>query len=233
MTGPGGCPVVWWIYQAVSHLTMVPLTGLVVQYRLSRLWYSGLIGLVDWSSGPIDLTGCMVRWAGWSVISRPWSPWSSGLTGLADHGLVTYVHIMNLLKQRVPTGIVTTPTWQLWPHLATVPHSPGNCGIISLPNSPQVILGVTNPFFVKSLDHWPHTIRLADSPAADEMLSQRSRSPGEVGGESKPGFHSKYKSFLNRDKTFAKFIASTKVILTIKMREKSCWLKLFKFKSSS
>lgn len=27
---------------------------------------------------------------------------------------------------------------------------------------PHVILGVTNPFFAKTLHHWPHTIRLTD-----------------------------------------------------------------------
>lgn len=28
--------------------------------------------------------------------------------------------------------------------------------------TPHVILGVTNPFFSKTLYHWPHTIRLGD-----------------------------------------------------------------------
>ena len=32
---------------------------------------------------------------------------------------------------------------------------------VNLP-SPQVILGVTNPFFAKALDHWPHIIKAAD-----------------------------------------------------------------------
>lgn len=29
---------------------------------------------------------------------------------------------------------------------------------------PTVILGVTNPFFGKTLQHWPHIIRLAENP---------------------------------------------------------------------
>lgn len=29
---------------------------------------------------------------------------------------------------------------------------------------PPVILGVTNPFFAKTLHHWPHTVRLGDNP---------------------------------------------------------------------
>ena len=76
---------------------------------------------------------------------------------------------------------------------------------------PQVILGVTNPFFVKTLDHWPHVIRLGDGAASDEAPTPRSRSPGEGGAESKRGLHTKYKPFLHRDKNFAKFVASTKV----------------------
>jgi len=28
---------------------------------------------------------------------------------------------------------------------------------------PSVILGVTNPFFAKTLQHWPHIIRMGDS----------------------------------------------------------------------
>ena len=77
--------------------------------------------------------------------------------------------------------------------------------------SPQVILGVTNPFFVKTLEHWPHVIRLAGIGTVDELPSQRSRSPGEGGGDSKPGLHSKYKPFLQRDKNFSKSIGSVKV----------------------
>lgn len=29
---------------------------------------------------------------------------------------------------------------------------------------PPVILGVTNPFFAKTLQHWPHIIRICDAP---------------------------------------------------------------------
>ena len=80
-----------------------------------------------------------------------------------------------------------------------------------LVHRPQVMLGVTNPFFVKTLDHWPHVIRLADTNSSDDIPAPRSRSPGEGGSENKPGIHSKYKPFLNRDKSFAKLVASIKV----------------------
>lgn len=35
----------------------------------------------------------------------------------------------------------------------------------SIIRNPLVILGVTNPFFSKTLHHWPHTIRLGDDPS--------------------------------------------------------------------
>ena len=82
---------------------------------------------------------------------------------------------------------------------------------------PQVMLGVTNPFFAKALEHWPHIIRLADITNSSEDAyaspsagSGRSRSPGD-GTDSKPGIQTKYKPFLNKDKTFAKVISTSKV----------------------
>ena len=85
------------------------------------------------------------------------------------------------------------------------------------PTRPQVMLGVTNPFFAKALEHWPHIIRLADITNSSEDAyatpsagSGRSRSPGD-GSDSRPGIQTKYKPFLNRDKAFAKIISTSKV----------------------
>uniref|UniRef100_A0A182XZE2 Uncharacterized protein n=1 Tax=Anopheles stephensi TaxID=30069 RepID=A0A182XZE2_ANOST len=44
---------------------------------------------------------------------------------------------------------------------------------------PAIILGVTNPFFAKTLQHWPHTIRLQDSA---EAQLQRQRTPTPSSG---------------------------------------------------
>ncbi|XP_077987090.1 protein DENND6A-like isoform X2 [Glandiceps talaboti] len=49
---------------------------------------------------------------------------------------------------------------------------------------PSVVLGVTNPFFAKTLQHWPHIIRIGDM--------------GPV------GVYTRYKSFLNKDKSILK-----------------------------
>ncbi|XP_049296809.1 chaperone protein DnaK [Anopheles funestus] len=44
---------------------------------------------------------------------------------------------------------------------------------------PAIILGVTNPFFAKTLQHWPHTIRLQDSAEA-QLQRQRTVTPSTV-----------------------------------------------------
>lgn len=41
---------------------------------------------------------------------------------------------------------------------------------------PSVILGVTNPFFAKTLQHWPHIIRIGDMKQAGRWLHYKSRS---------------------------------------------------------
>ncbi len=78
---------------------------------------------------------------------------------------------------------------------------------------PQVILGVTNPFFVKTLDNWPHLIRLADqSDSEEDFPGSRGGTGRSLGdGSDKPGVHTKYKPFLSRDKNFAKIISTSKV----------------------
>ncbi|XP_070559229.1 protein DENND6A-like isoform X2 [Ptychodera flava] len=49
---------------------------------------------------------------------------------------------------------------------------------------PAVVLGVTNPFFAKTLQHWPHIIRI-----------------GEMGPI---GVYTRYKTYLNKDKSILK-----------------------------
>lgn len=74
---------------------------------------------------------------------------------------------------------------------------------------PFVIIGVTNPFFSKTLQHWPHTIRLIDG------LNGTPNQPKlrKVKGTSKtldtaPGVYTQYKSFLSKDKAVIKKIVN-------------------------
>lgn len=71
---------------------------------------------------------------------------------------------------------------------------------------PHVMLGVTNPFFIKTLQHWPHILRVDETsngqPAAPDK-SMRRTWDGRL-FDIKPGLYSQYKTFLHRDKSLLK-----------------------------
>ncbi|XP_011501868.1 PREDICTED: protein DENND6A [Ceratosolen solmsi marchali] len=71
---------------------------------------------------------------------------------------------------------------------------------------PAVILGVTNPFFAKTLRHWPHIIRVADDggPVGDSPKYKSKKSEGLKILDSKPGLYTQYKPFLHKDKVILK-----------------------------
>ncbi|XP_062610729.1 protein DENND6A-like, partial [Saccostrea cucullata] len=72
---------------------------------------------------------------------------------------------------------------------------------------PSVILGVTNPFFAKTLQHWPHIIRIG------EMMTQVPKGFNKLKKvssmktlDAKPGVYTRYKPFLAKDKGILKRI---------------------------
>nr|XP_032825440.1 protein DENND6A isoform X1 [Petromyzon marinus] len=69
---------------------------------------------------------------------------------------------------------------------------------------PPVILGVTNPFFAKTLQHWPHIIRLGHvSSSSDGDVGKSVKVKKQVKLktlDSEPGVYTAYKPFLSRDK---------------------------------
>jgi hypothetical protein len=75
---------------------------------------------------------------------------------------------------------------------------------------PNVMLGVTNPFFGKALQHWPYIVRLGDqshhalprSPAHKAKVKSMSK----FKLDSKPGVFSQTKPFLDKDKVVIKRI---------------------------
>ncbi|KAG9260206.1 protein DENND6A [Astyanax mexicanus] len=71
---------------------------------------------------------------------------------------------------------------------------------------PSVILGVTNPFFAKTLQHWPHIIRIGDMKQTGEMAKQMKvkKLKNLKTLDSKPGVYSAYKPFLNKDEEILK-----------------------------
>ncbi|MGH0123647.1 UNVERIFIED_CONTAM: hypothetical protein FKN15_012787 [Acipenser sinensis] len=72
--------------------------------------------------------------------------------------------------------------------------------------SPSVILGVTNPFFAKTLQHWPHIIRIGDMKQSGDIPKQVKvkKLKNLKTLDSKPGVYSAYKPFLNRDEDIIK-----------------------------
>nr|SVE86019.1 EOG090X031T [Daphnia similis] len=77
---------------------------------------------------------------------------------------------------------------------------------------PSVLLGVTNPFFAKALQHWPHIIRigseiLSSSTGLKIRASKSNVSSSSKMSECKPGVYTSYKPHLTRDKALLKLIA--------------------------
>lgn len=70
-------------------------------------------------------------------------------------------------------------------------------------NPPPVILGVTNPFFAKTLHHWPHTIRLGvDSGQSQKFKLKRNGNLRML--DVNPGVYTIYKTHLQKDKSLTK-----------------------------
>ncbi|KAK3103615.1 hypothetical protein FSP39_020536 [Pinctada imbricata] len=70
---------------------------------------------------------------------------------------------------------------------------------------PAVILGVTNPFFAKTLQHWPHIIRIGEmSTHAPKGFNKLKKASSLKTLDSKPGVYTRYKAFLNKDKVILK-----------------------------
>lgn len=71
-------------------------------------------------------------------------------------------------------------------------------------NPPAVILGVTNPFFAKTLQHWPHIVRITDTAYSENFKHRIKKSENLKILDSKPGVYTEYKPFLQKDKAIIK-----------------------------
>ncbi|VDD88152.1 unnamed protein product [Enterobius vermicularis] len=71
---------------------------------------------------------------------------------------------------------------------------------------PHVVLGVTNPFFIKTLQHWPHILRVDETSNGVSAASDKSIRRAWDGRlfDIKPGLYSQYRTFLYRDKSLLK-----------------------------
>lgn len=75
---------------------------------------------------------------------------------------------------------------------------------------PKVILGVTNPFFTKTLQHWPHIVRIGDASSGQASAAAAGKTFKKSSDgrtlDTKPGLYSQYKPFLAKDKALLKRI---------------------------
>ncbi|XP_070803831.1 protein DENND6B [Pituophis catenifer annectens] len=71
---------------------------------------------------------------------------------------------------------------------------------------PSVLLGVTNPFFIKVLQHWPHILRLGELRMAGDLPKQvKLKKLAKLKTlDTKPGLYTSYKAFLHKDKILIK-----------------------------
>ncbi|XP_054876295.1 protein DENND6B isoform X2 [Poeciliopsis prolifica] len=71
---------------------------------------------------------------------------------------------------------------------------------------PNVVLGVTNPFFIKTFQNWPHIIRLGEIKMAGDLPKQvKVKKLSKLKTlDTKPGIYTAYKTFLHKDKILIK-----------------------------
>ncbi|XP_041713387.1 protein DENND6B isoform X1 [Coregonus clupeaformis] len=71
---------------------------------------------------------------------------------------------------------------------------------------PNVILGVTNPFFIKIFQSWPHIIRLGELKMSGDLPKQvKVKKLAKLKTlDTKPGIYTAHKTFLQKDKSLIK-----------------------------
>ncbi|KAM4749567.1 protein DENND6B [Rhinophrynus dorsalis] len=68
---------------------------------------------------------------------------------------------------------------------------------------PSLVLGVTNPFFIKTLQHWPHILRVGEPRMSGDLPKQvkLKKTTKLKTLDTKAGMYTSYKPFLHKDKT--------------------------------
>ncbi|KAM8909088.1 protein DENND6B isoform 1-T1 [Spinachia spinachia] len=71
---------------------------------------------------------------------------------------------------------------------------------------PHVVLGVTNPFFIKTFQNWPHVVRLGEIKMAGDLPKQvKVKKLSKLKSlDTKPGIYTAFKTFLHKDKILLK-----------------------------
>ncbi|XP_075713697.1 protein DENND6B isoform X2 [Rhinoderma darwinii] len=71
---------------------------------------------------------------------------------------------------------------------------------------PSLLLGVTNPFFIKTLQHWPHILRVGEPRVSGDLPKQvKLKKITKLKTlDTKTGMYTSYKAFLHKDKALIK-----------------------------
>ncbi|KAM4036737.1 protein DENND6B [Anomaloglossus baeobatrachus] len=71
---------------------------------------------------------------------------------------------------------------------------------------PSLLLGVTNPFFIKTLQHWPHILRVGEPRVSGDLPKQvKLKKVTKLKTlDTKLGMYTSYKPFLHKDKALIK-----------------------------
>ncbi|KAA0189724.1 hypothetical protein HAZT_HAZT006304 [Hyalella azteca] len=71
---------------------------------------------------------------------------------------------------------------------------------------PNVMLGVTNPFFAKTLHHWPHVVRPLEEPLNGSPSKSKGGRKQLRCLDHKPGVYTKFRPHLQPDKSLSKVV---------------------------
>ncbi|KAM4882034.1 protein DENND6B isoform 2-T2 [Thomomys bottae] len=88
---------------------------------------------------------------------------------------------------------------------------------------PNVVLGVTNPFFIKTLQHWPHVLRIGEPRMSGDLPKQiKLKKPSRLKTlDTKPGLYTSYTAHLHRDKALLKRLLKEHYMTSLMPLQKS------------
>ncbi|XP_067554598.1 protein DENND6B isoform X2 [Pseudorca crassidens] len=88
---------------------------------------------------------------------------------------------------------------------------------------PSVVLGVTNPFFIKTLQHWPHVLRIGEPKMPGDLPKQiKLKKPSRLKTlDTKPGLYTAYTTYLHRDKALLRRLLKEHYMASLMPLQKS------------
>ncbi|XP_026963922.1 protein DENND6B isoform X7 [Sagmatias obliquidens] len=88
---------------------------------------------------------------------------------------------------------------------------------------PSVVLGVTNPFFIKTLQHWPHVLRIGEPKMPGDLPKQiKLKKPSRLKIlDTKPGLYTAYTTYLHRDKALLRRLLKEHYMASLMPLQKS------------